>query len=153
MLDEVDKFSDGTGSKEAGALQLAEARVATYPNHLVVSTSTPTTADSIIWSEWQKGDMRFYFVPCPHCGMKQKLLWGQVKWDEKAKIEEAVYDFSIVKNSAYYECEGCRGRLPMVKRPRCFERENGWQPIPRANRGGDPITSMAYTLRGQPLAP
>ena len=44
MLDEVDKFSDGSSSKEAGALQLAEARVATYPNHLIISTSTPTTA-------------------------------------------------------------------------------------------------------------
>ena len=37
MLDEVDKFSDGSSSKEAGALQLAEARVATYPNHMLIS--------------------------------------------------------------------------------------------------------------------
>jgi len=111
MLDEVDKFSDGANSKEAGALQLAEARVATYPNHLVVSTSTPTTADSIIWAEWQKGDMRFFFVPCPHCGHKQKLIWERVKWDEKAKLEDGVYDFGIVKNSAYYECENCQKQI------------------------------------------
>jgi len=142
-LDEVDKFSDGTGSKEAGALQLAEARVATYPNHLVVSTSTPTTADSIIWAEWQKGDMRFYFVPCPHCGMKQKLLWGQVKWDEKAKIEEAVYDFSIVKNSAYYECEGCRGKITDGQKTKML-REGEWM---ATNPKGEP-GRRSYHLNG-----
>lgn len=112
MLDEVDKYPDAGSSKsEAGALQLAEARVATYPNHLIIATSTPTTADSTIWAEWQKGDMRFFFVPCPHCNHKQKLIWGQVKWDEAAKIEEAVYDFKLVKSSAYYECENCKGKI------------------------------------------
>jgi hypothetical protein len=112
MLDEVDKYPDAGSSKsEAGALQLAEARVATYPNHLIIATSTPTTADSTIWAEWQKGDMRFFFVPCPHCNHKQKLIWGQVKWDEAAKVEEAVYDFKLVKSSAYYECENCKGKI------------------------------------------
>ena len=109
MLDEVDKYPEAGSSKtEAGALQLAEARVSTYPNHLIITTSTPTTADSTIWSEWLKGDMRFFFVPCPHCGLKQKLIWGQIKWDDKAKLEDSVYDFALVKSSAFYECEGCK---------------------------------------------
>jgi len=111
MLDEVDKFSDGSSSKEAGALQLAEARVATYPNHLIISTSTPTTADSIIWAEWLKGDMRFYFVPCPHCGHKQKLLWEQVKWDKAAKLSDTEWDFGLIKSSAFYECVECKGQI------------------------------------------
>ena len=104
MLDEVDKYPEAGSSKtEAGALQLAEARVSTYPNHLIITTSTPTTADSTIWSEWLKGDMRFFFVPCPHCGLKQKLIGGQIKWDDKAKLEDSVYDFALVKSSAYYK--------------------------------------------------
>jgi hypothetical protein len=110
LLDEVDKFANAT-TKEAGALQLAEARVATYPNHLVLATSTPTVETGTIWSEWLKGDMRFYFVPCPHCGFKQKLSWPQVKWDEKAKVSEDNYDFVLVKNSAYYECENCHDKI------------------------------------------
>lgn len=143
MLDEVDKFSDGTNSKEAGALQLAEARVATYPNHLVVSTSTPTTADSIIWAEWQKGDMRFFFVPCPHCGHKQKLIWERVKWDEKAKLEDGVYDFGIVKNSAYYECEHCQKPIRDGHKTMML-RQGEWRPT---NPKGEP-GRRSYHLNG-----
>jgi hypothetical protein len=143
MLDEVDKFSDGTNSKEAGALQLAEARVATYPNHLVVSTSTPTTADSIIWSEWQKGDMRFYFVPCPHCSHKQKLIWERVKWDEKAKLEDGVYDYALVKNTAFYECEECNKPIRDGHKTMML-RQGEWRPT---NPKGEP-GRRSYHLNG-----
>jgi len=143
MLDEVDKFSDGSSSKEAGALQLAEARVATYPQHLVVATSTPTTADSIIWNEWQKGDMRFYFVPCPSCGHKQKLIWGQVKWADDAKVEEGVYDFVKVRNSAYYECENCKGQIRDGQKTKML-REGEWI---ATNPKGEP-GRRSYHLNG-----
>jgi phage terminase large subunit GpA-like protein len=128
-MDEVDKFPEQAGAgREANPVQLAEARVSTYPNHLIIATSTPTTADSIIWSEWQKGDMRFYYVPCPHCGVKQKLIWGQVKWDEAAKIEDGVYDFKLVKSSTYYECEECKGKITDGQKTKMLREGSGGQP-------------------------
>ena len=69
--------------------------------------------------------MRFYFVPCPHCGHKQKLIWGQVKWDETAKIEEGVYDFVKVRNSAFYECENCKGQIRDGQKTKML-REGEW---------------------------
>jgi phage terminase large subunit GpA-like protein len=144
MLDEVDKYPDaGSTKSEAGALQLAEARVATYPNHLIIATSTPTTADSTIWAEWQKGDMRFFFVPCPYCNHKQKLIWGQVKWDEAAKSEEAVYDFKLVKSSAYYECENCKGKITDGQKTAML-RGGEWTPT---NPKGEP-NRRSYHLNG-----
>lgn len=110
-LDEVDKYPDHGLNKEAGALQLAEARVATYPNHFIISTSTPTNADSTIWAEWLKGDMRFFFVPCPHCLHKQKLLFENIKWSEQARIDENNWDFKEVKKTAYYKCINCGGEI------------------------------------------
>jgi len=143
-MDEVDKFPEQAGSgREANPVQLAEARVSTYPNHLIIATSTPTTADSIIWSEWQKGDMRFYFVPCPHCGHKQKLVWGQVKWDESAKIEDGVYDFKLVKSSTYYECEECKGKITDGQKTKML-REGEWR---ATNLKGEPAR-RSYHLNG-----
>jgi len=107
VMDEVDKMAEA-GKRESGAVQLAEARTSTYPTALRVKTSTPTIEDGPIWIEWLKGDMRYYFVPCPHCGEFQRLVWSQVKWEGKT---ENGWDMIQVRNSAYYECEKCHGKI------------------------------------------
>lgn len=133
--DEVDKFpvgASGVGKREAGALQLAEARTATYPTCLRIKTSTPTVEDGPIWIEWQKGDMRFYFVPCPHCGEHQKLQWGQVKWDGKT---DDGWDMVKVRNSAFYECEHCKGKITDGHKTAAL-RKGEWRPTnPTAEPG------------------
>jgi phage terminase large subunit GpA-like protein len=90
-----------------------------------------------------KGDMRFYYVPCPHCGVKQKLIWGQVKWDEAAKIEDGVYDFKLVKSSTYYECEECKGKITDGQKTKML-REGEWR---ATNLKGEP-NRRSYHLNG-----
>jgi phage terminase large subunit GpA-like protein len=104
-MDELDKFP-AKGGKESAPLQLAEARVATYPQHIIITTSTPTYEDGAIWSEWLKGDQRKYFVPCLGCGEAWALEWQHIKWDESAKQEEG-WNMDKVAATARCVCPAC----------------------------------------------
>jgi hypothetical protein len=110
IMDETDKFALPS-SREAGAVALAENRTKAYTNALRVKASTPTTQEGEIWQAFMDGDQRFFFVPCPHCLHKQRLVWKQVKWDESAKGDDNKWDENVIKNTAFYECEACQGRI------------------------------------------
>jgi hypothetical protein len=106
MMDEMDKFAAQSG-KEASPIQLAEARTATFPNHLIVCTSTPTYEDGAIWTEWLKGDQRRYFLPCLGCGEWQFLEWKNVRWDAEAKQDNGVWNMARVAETTRYACPKC----------------------------------------------
>lgn len=96
FLDEVDAYPvdlDGEGSP----IELARARTRTFARRKIFKASTPTTeAKSLIKKEFDKTDQRYYFVPCPHCGAEQTLVWEQMRWD-KGKPD-----------TARYECAHCK---------------------------------------------
>jgi phage terminase large subunit GpA-like protein len=100
FLDEVDAFpSDVDG--EGDPVTLAERRSTTFSRRKIFMTSTPTVKDfSRIESEYLLSDQRRFFVPCPHCGVKQWLKWPQLKWENN--------DPSTVM----YECEACKEQFP-----------------------------------------
>ena len=110
IMDEIDKFARPS-AREAGAVQLAENRTKTYANPLRAKSSTPTTKDGEIWNAFMNGDQRYYYVPCPHCEKKQRLVWPQVKWESDKKEEEDIYDYERVLKTAYYECMYCKGQI------------------------------------------
>jgi phage terminase large subunit GpA-like protein len=105
MMDEMDKFAAQSG-KEASPIQLAEARTTTFPNHLIVCTSTPTYENGAIWTEWLKGDQRKYFVPCLGCGEAWPLEWDHIKWDESAK-QESGWNMQTVAETTRCVCPKC----------------------------------------------
>jgi len=107
VMDETDKFAT-PNEREAGAVALAENRTKSYTNALRVKSSTPTIPEGEIWSAFQQGDQRYYFVPCPHCATMQRLVWKQVRWSDKARNESGVWDENIVRVTAFYECESCK---------------------------------------------
>lgn len=50
---------------------------------------------------------RFRHVPCPHCGLFQRLRWPNVKWDKPDGAKHS--DAKVARDTAHYECEnGCR---------------------------------------------
>jgi phage terminase large subunit GpA-like protein len=104
-MDELDKFP-AKGGKESAPLQLAEARVATYPQHIIITTSTPTYEDGAIWSEWLKGDQRKYFVPCAGCGEPFVMEWETIKWTQDAK-QDSAWNMELVAESARCHCPAC----------------------------------------------
>jgi phage terminase large subunit GpA-like protein len=106
MMDEMDKFATQSG-KEASPIQLAEARCVTFPNHLIVCTSTPTYENGAIWTEYMKGDRRRFFLPCLACGEWQFLEWKNVQWDKSAKADDGDWNMTRVAETTRYVCPKC----------------------------------------------
>jgi phage terminase large subunit GpA-like protein len=111
LADEIDRWEPSAGS-EGDALALAARRLATFEGGKLVLTSTPGNKDeSRIAQEYDKGDARLFWVPCPHCGHFQTLQFGGpsmafgLKWDE-GKPE-----------TAQYLCESCAALIDEKEKP------------------------------------
>ncbi|MEM7400069.1 MAG: phage terminase large subunit family protein, partial [Pseudomonadota bacterium] len=100
LADEVDRYPESAGT-EGDPISLAEKRTTTFWNRKRIYTSTPTiknvedergelTGGSRIERLYENSDKRKFYVPCPHCGEHQTLIWSQVKWP-KGTPEEAEY--------------------------------------------------------------
>lgn len=99
LLDEVDRYPASAGT-EGDPCLLAIRRTETYPNAVIVYTSTPTNrGSSRIESEFEQTDKRQWHCRCPRCQAVQILRWRNVKWP-KDKPEEAAY-----------ECDSCHAML------------------------------------------
>ena len=82
-MDEIDAYVlnlDGEGDPK----KLAEGRADTFGvSKKILMGSTPTIAgQSPIEGEYQASTQGEYHVPCPECGFFQKLVFGQIQWDE-----------------------------------------------------------------------
>jgi phage terminase large subunit GpA-like protein len=87
FCDEIDRYEQSAGT-EGDPVDLAERRMATVDAGILALTSTPgNTGESRIEPAYLAGDQRKFFVPCPHCGGFQELLFGTptspfgLKWD------------------------------------------------------------------------
>lgn len=94
-MDEIDAYPDDVEG-EGDPIELAKKRTTTFNRRKIFKTSTPTLKGlSKIEKEFLKGDQRYYYVPCPHCGHEQHLKWDNLKYiDNDPK-------------TAKYLCEGC----------------------------------------------
>lgn len=82
MLDEVDRFPLSAGA-EGSPVDLARARARTFSNRKIFLISTPTNeGESVIASEFEDGDKRYYFVPCIHCNEKFIITFNCLTWEE-----------------------------------------------------------------------
>lgn len=99
--DEIDKYPASAG-KEGDPVKLAIQRTETFWNWLVFLVSTPSIKEnSRIEDEFEESDKRRFFVPCPHCGHKQHLVWERFQYENKDT--ETANPLSGV----YYICESC----------------------------------------------
>ncbi len=81
FADEVDRYPPSAGS-EGDPLFLARQRSVNFWNRKFIMASTPThEGTSRIWREFERSDMRYYYLPCPHCGEFHTLKWNQIIWD------------------------------------------------------------------------
>lgn len=123
FLDEVDAYP-GDVDGEGDPVLLAKARARTFARRKVFLVSTPTIAGrSRIESAFEESDKRRYFVPCPHCGQYQALVWSQVRWEKKNP------------RSAVYVCEHCREEIEERFKPEMLEKGRWIAENPDA-RGG-----------------
>ena len=122
FLDEIDKYPKFSG-READPIKLASERQKTFWNKKTVKVSTPTTRDGYIYREFDKSDQCKFFVPCPHCGGYQILVFGQIKWPEKERSVEKIRN----KRLAWYECEHCQKRIEDYHKPQMLDKGK-WVP-------------------------
>jgi len=106
FLDEVDKYPKFSG-READPIKLASERQKTFWNKKTVKVSTPTTREGYIFREYDRSDQRRFHLPCPHCGKKQVLLFGQIKWPKEESSPERIKNNRL----AWYECAHCKKRI------------------------------------------
>ena len=119
LADELDRYPLSAGS-EGDPLTLVERRSTTFWNRKRIRTSTPTVeGQSRIEDAFLEGDQRRFYVPCPHCDVKQVLKWSNVKWD---KNEDGGPDLS----SVHYECAHCRAPIEHVEKRRMLL-DGEWQ--------------------------
>jgi phage terminase large subunit GpA-like protein len=114
LFDEADRFPPSAGT-EGDPVKLGTKRTLTFWNRKVIHTSTPTVRGvSRIEALWDESDQRYYLVPCPQCGVFQRLIWAQIKW-EKDKLD-----------TVHYECQYCQAKLNEFYKMRMIE-EGHWE--------------------------
>lgn len=113
MPDEVDRYPESAGT-EGDPVDLAMRRTTTFHNRKHILASTPGVKDlSRIEKAYNESDRRKYFVPCPHCGTMQPLIWNRLQF----KLEENSGRLLEV----FYVCEeGCeiqeRSKHEMIRK-------------------------------------
>lgn len=112
VVDEVDRCAKSAGT-EGDSIGLAVRRTTTFRRGKKLLISSPTIKDaSRIDAEYQLGTREEWFVPCPHCGEYQFLVWGKpelaygLKWDGNDP------------KTAHYVCSECGAVI--------LEHEKGW---------------------------
>jgi len=110
LFDEVDKYPPFAG-KEADPISLGMKRLTTFGHRArAIIGSTPTTRYGPVWTAWEDcTDRRRFYVPCPHCGHEQHLVWSRVKWPAAIEGESRKDHAERIESqrSATYECESC----------------------------------------------
>ena len=135
FFDEIDKFPRWSGN-EASPIALAEERTKTFWNKKIVKVSSPTLKTGNIWQSWENAGAQYrYFVPCPHCGTYQELVFRQLKWPEGATAEMARY-------ATYYECVRCKEHIDDRHKMQML-RQGEWR---RIDDGNGKVQSVAYHL-------
>jgi len=106
FCDEIDEWPfdlDGQGDP----MEMADARQTSFHatgDYKKFEASTPTTkGESRIDVAFEAGDQRYWKVPCPHCGEKQRLEFGgkDVEYGLKFNTEWPY--------QAHYVCKHCGG--------------------------------------------
>jgi phage terminase large subunit GpA-like protein len=111
LLDEIDEFPDG-------AVETALKRTQAYPGLAKrVRGSSPTYEGVGVHGEYMRSDRRRYEVPCPHCGVYQRLTVEHVRWEGGLAA-----DARTAETSACYACPECGGVVRDHQKPAMLRR-------------------------------
>lgn len=104
FLDEVDAYP-GDADGEGDPVAIAERAIRTFGTTAkVYVVSTPTfEGRSRIAREFEEGDRSRYYVPCPHCGTFQLLVWENLRYQDEGD--------ELVEGSVEYGCVECRAGI------------------------------------------
>ena len=132
FFDEIDKMG-GASKKEASPYNLAMERIKTYKSQSkVYACSTPTLKSNYIWQLHDKADeVREYFVPCPHCGVYQRLEFKNITFDKDESKELSPYDRA---KTAVYICPECGCEILDKDKPKMLK-QGEWRAVKKRGVG------------------
>jgi phage terminase large subunit GpA-like protein len=109
IRDEIDGAPPLLLTGEGKWLDVSYARTNAWGSRKkIFDGSTPTTFEiSQIWREFERGDRRKFFVPCPHCGAYQELVFLSEGGSHGLKAD--FVDERLAR--VYYVCEHCHDRI------------------------------------------
>lgn len=98
-FDERDDYPDDVDG-QGEPTKIARARQDTYRRRKRLTSSSPKRAkgSSRIEEEFNAGTRFRFFVPCPHCGEKQTLVWAGIQWSKEPEPDPS---------TACYVCKFC----------------------------------------------
>lgn len=113
-ITEINLWTDSK-SREGDPVRMARDRTKAFPNRKIIIEGKPTVeGECRITQAYDQSDRRTFYVPCPHCGQYQTLELGDagaaggIKWD---KLPDGSSDPVLARDTAYYECCHCKGRI------------------------------------------
>ena len=119
ICDETDKFPAWANAGQGEPVGLLAARLRTFGSRgLLVAASTPSNRFGRIWRLFDDCSIRAYFsVPCPHCGLWQRLVFDRLKY-ERGPTAKPINRAEHIRRSGgvWYECAGCKGRITEAQR-------------------------------------
>jgi len=130
ILDDLDGYPGEVGI-EGDPVTLAKKRMLTYNNSKTVLLSSPTTRGiSRIEREFNAGDQRRYFIPCPWCRRMDFLTWQGFR-DHVAKRDGGHHRIEYEDNrpeTAHMVCAECGKKVEERWKPQMFDRGE-WRPL------------------------
>lgn len=136
FLDEKDRYPASAGD-EGDPSALAKKRTATFFNSKIVNISSPgIKGHSAIEKDYQRSDMREYYVACPHCKTDIILKHEQLKCDNNDP------------ETTYYVCQACDVIIDEDEKPRMMRETGKWiAQKPFQGHAGFKITEMYSPFR------
>lgn len=128
MCDEVDKYPSWVG-KESDPISLVRKRTVTYEDRArLIIWSTPTTKTGPVAQAFERCTLQlYYYVPCPACGVYQRLVFPQIKWDKPEGLEgKALADHVEGGGHCWYECAHCQHEIREADKP-AMTRAGKWR--------------------------
>jgi phage terminase large subunit GpA-like protein len=112
LFDEIDGYPRSAGT-EGDPLRLGKKRTEYYWNRKIGYGSTPTDVGvSRIEAKFEAGDQRYFYVPCPHCGHMDRLVFRE---DTTDRAGEPIGHFMVWPKErpeqAHFVCRGCGGQI------------------------------------------
>lgn len=118
IFDERDEIDDQ-------AVPIAKKRYGHSPIKEEWYVSTPSYSGAGIDRHWEESDQREWFVPCPHCGKRQQLLYKRIIIEED-DFGRPVEWYGKSEDRAYVPCKKCGKELNRLAKgewvPRRFGR-------------------------------
>lgn len=140
VLDEYDQHSVSSANASTASMG-AERTKAADGEDLVILLSKPEHAGGPTDKEHAAGDQHDWWVPCPHCGTYQTLVWDRVRFSHCRDLIGG-WDLDAILGDTWYQCASDEKCRIVDDHKRWMEERGVWV----WSKAGDPeIVSLSMT--------